>query len=78
MKRPTLSLCSLLVLGALAGLGADPAMFEIHARSALRNGELTPDELRAVIIMAMPYVGQPQASPLFLTVERILEEESAS
>jgi len=30
----------LVVLGALAGLGADPSLFEIHAKSALGNGEL--------------------------------------
>jgi 4-carboxymuconolactone decarboxylase len=65
----------LVVLGALAGLGADPSLFEIHAKSALRNGELTADELRAVILMATPYVGQPNASPLYLALEKLIAEQ---
>lgn len=64
----------LIVMGVLAGSGADPSLFEIHARSALGNGELQPDELRAVVLMMLPYVGYPRASPLFLAVEKLLAE----
>jgi 4-carboxymuconolactone decarboxylase len=64
----------LVVLGALAGKGADPALFGIHAKSALRNGELSPDELRAVVHMTIPYVGYPHASPLFVAVEKLIAE----
>lgn len=64
----------LVVLGTLAGLGADPLLFSIHARSALRNGEITPEDLHAVIIMALPYVGYPRISPLYRVVEAAIEE----
>lgn len=65
----------LVVLGALAGMGADPSLFTIHAKSALRNGELSADELRAVVLMVLPYVGYPNASPLFVASETVLAEE---
>ena len=66
----------LVVLGALAGMGADASLFETHARSALGNGELDGEELRAVVLMALPYVGFPQASPAFLTVEKLIAEQA--
>jgi 4-carboxymuconolactone decarboxylase len=66
----------LIVMGVLAGLGADPSLFEIHARSALGNGELQPEELRAVVLMMLPYVGYPRASPLFLAAEKLLAERA--
>jgi 4-carboxymuconolactone decarboxylase len=66
----------LIVMGVLAGSGADPSLFEIHARSALGNGELQPDELRAVVLMTLPYVGYPRASPLFLAAEKLLAEQA--
>ncbi len=65
----------LVVLGVLAGMGADPSLFTIHAKSALRNGELSAADLRAVILMALPYVGYPNASPLFVASEALLAEE---
>jgi len=67
----------LVVLGILAGMGADPSLFTIHARSALRNGEMSADEARAVVLMALPYVGFAQASPIFMAVEALLAEEIA-
>jgi len=67
----------LVVLGVLAGQGADPSLFEIHARSALGNAELSTDELRAVILMTLPYVGYPHASPLFLASEKLIAEREA-
>jgi 4-carboxymuconolactone decarboxylase len=64
----------LVVLGVLAGKGADPSLFETHGKSALRNGELTADELRAVVLMTLPYVGYPHASPIFLAAEKLIAE----
>jgi 4-carboxymuconolactone decarboxylase len=65
----------LVVLGALAGMGADSSLFTIHARSALRNGELSAEDLRAVVLMTLPYVGYPNASPIFVATETMLAEE---
>jgi 4-carboxymuconolactone decarboxylase len=64
----------LIVIGVLAGMGADPGMFETHARAALRNSELSADELRAVVLMALPYVGYPHASPYHGVAERLIAE----
>lgn len=62
----------LVVMGIIAGLGADPSLFEIHAKSALRNGEMDGEELRAVVMMALPYVGFARCSPLFVASEKLL------
>jgi len=64
----------LIVMGVVAGLGADASLFTIHAKSALQNEEITADELRAVILMMLPYVGFPRASPLFVASEKIIAE----
>jgi len=64
----------MVVMGVLAGSGADPSLFVIHARSALQNGEMTAEELRAVVLMALPYVGYPFASPVFLETEKLIAE----
>jgi 4-carboxymuconolactone decarboxylase len=66
----------LVVMGVLAGLGADPSLFAIHAKSALTNDEMTADELRAIILMVLPYVGYPRASPLFLASEKLIAERA--
>ena len=66
----------LIVLGILAGSGADPSLFTTHAKSALRNGEMTADEARAVVLMALPYVGFPKASPIFVATEMLIAVES--
>ncbi|MDB5686476.1 MAG: hypothetical protein JWR77_1065 [Rhizorhabdus sp.] len=63
----------LIVLGILAGLGADSSLFEIHAKSALQNGELNADELRAVLLTALPYVGYPRITPLARVVDSLIE-----
>src|SRR5882762_7818864 len=62
----------LVILGAIAGLGADPTLFDIHIRSAMGNGELTADELREIILIALPYVGYPRTSPLHMVVEKCI------
>lgn len=68
----------LVVLGVLAGKGADPSLFGIHARSALQNAELSAEELRAVVLMTLPYVGFPHASPLYLGTEKIIGDVEAA
>jgi 4-carboxymuconolactone decarboxylase len=64
----------LVVLGVLAGRGGEPGAFMTHAKSAFRNGELTPDELRAVILMTLPYAGYPNSSPLWFAAEKLIAE----
>jgi 4-carboxymuconolactone decarboxylase len=62
----------LVILGALAGLGADPSLFEIHLRSALGNRELNAEELREVIMTILPYAGYPRTSPLYALTEKCI------
>ena len=62
----------LIILGIIAGLGADSSLFEIHAKSALQNGELSKDELQAVLLTALPYVGFPRITPLARIVEKVI------
>jgi 4-carboxymuconolactone decarboxylase len=64
----------LVVMGVLAGRGGDPSAFLTHARSAFRNGEMSPDDLRAVILMTLPYAGYPNASPLWFAAEKLIAE----
>jgi 4-carboxymuconolactone decarboxylase len=64
----------LAVLGVLAGRGADPSLFAIHARSALRNKELTPEALRTLMRVFCYYAGAPAASALYLALEKLLAE----
>lgn len=68
----------LIILGILAGLGADPSLFEIHAKSALLNGELNADELQAVLLTAVPYVGYPRITPLARVVDSVVADGSGS
>ncbi|ALR19344.1 MULTISPECIES: carboxymuconolactone decarboxylase family protein [Sphingobium] len=67
----------LIVLGIIAGLGADSSLFEIHSKSALRNGELNADELQAVLLTALPYVGFPRISPLVRIIDNAIAEHGS-
>lgn len=64
----------LLVLGLLAGKGSDSALFTIHARSALRNKEISAAELRAAISVMLYYAGAPNATAYFISLEKLLAE----
>jgi 4-carboxymuconolactone decarboxylase len=64
----------LVVMGILAGRNADPSLFTIHARSALRNKELNAAELRSIMPIFLMYSGAPSASTMFLAAEKLLAE----
>jgi 4-carboxymuconolactone decarboxylase len=65
----------LLILGMLAGLGADPSLFDIHTRSAVRNGEIDVKELDDILLVLVNYVGFPRAAPLSSVCGKIAAEE---
>jgi 4-carboxymuconolactone decarboxylase len=65
----------LLILGAIAGLGADPSLFEIHARAALQNGEIAYDELEEFCLILVNYCGQPRVSPLYVVCRKLIAEQ---
>jgi 4-carboxymuconolactone decarboxylase len=54
----------LLILGSLAGLGADVSLAEIHTRAALGNGEIEIRELDDLLLLLQNYVGFPRISVL--------------
>jgi 4-carboxymuconolactone decarboxylase len=68
----------LLIIGALAGLGADPALFEIHARAALENGEIAHEELDEFLLVLVNYCGQPRMAPLSMVCRKLLAERAGT
>ncbi|GAA0369543.1 carboxymuconolactone decarboxylase family protein [Microbispora corallina] len=61
----------LLLLGLLVGEGLDDVI-ELHLDTALRNGELTPDELREAVVFLTLYTGWPRAARLNAQVEELI------
>ena len=61
----------LLLLSVIAARGTID-IWRIQARAALRNGELTPEELRETLIMLAPYVGYPLAGQLVVPCEEVI------
>lgn len=65
----------LLMIGAIVALG-EQGIFELQARSALRNGELTPDQLREVLVHLVYYAGYPRVAGLVARVEKVIAEHA--
>ena len=63
----------LLLMGAIVASGATD-VWPIQARAALKNGELTDDELRETLIMLAPYAGYPNVAPLVVECENVINE----
>jgi 4-carboxymuconolactone decarboxylase len=63
----------LLVMGVIAALG-ERDTFAIQVRSALKNGELTAEQAREVLIQLTQYVGYPRAAGLLAVVEKAIKE----
>ena len=61
----------LLTLAVIAAVG-DADTWAIHLEAALRNGELTTDEAREVVLHLTPYVGYPRISPLAGRTETVI------
>lgn len=63
----------LILLGVIGALG-EKDTFGIQAKAALKNGELTPVQLREVLIMLANYAGYPRAAGLIGVVEQSIAE----
>ncbi|MBP7928510.1 MAG: carboxymuconolactone decarboxylase family protein [Acidimicrobiia bacterium] len=61
----------LLIMGVIAAHGQVDT-WKIQARASLRNGELTPDELRETLIMLAPYAGYPNVAGLVMACEAVI------
>jgi len=63
----------LVIIGIAIAQGEDP-IIEIQLRSALANGELSPQDIRDILTMMPYYVGYPRAGRLQGIVRRILDD----
>ena len=61
----------LVLLGVIGALG-ERETFGIQAKAALKRGELTPDQLREVVITLANYAGYPRAAGLVGVVEQTI------
>ncbi len=59
----------LILLGAIGALG-EKDTFAIQAKASLKREELTPEQLREVLIMLANYAGYPRAAGLIGVVEQ--------
>ena len=61
----------LLIMGVIAA-DSQADTWKVQARAALRNGELSEDELRETLIMLAPYAGYPNVAPLLMATEEVI------
>jgi 4-carboxymuconolactone decarboxylase len=59
----------LILLGVIGALG-EKDTFAIQSKAALKNGELSAEQLREVLIMLANYAGYPRAAGLIGVVEQ--------
>lgn len=76
-SRPGLTLRDrrLLLLGLLVGQGQQDVA-DIQIGAALRQAELTPDELREIAIFLTHYAGWPSGARLSMQVETLIREQA--
>lgn len=67
---------SCMTLTALVALGRDHEI-AMHVRAALRN-DLTPAEIKEVLLQAAIYCGVPAANSAFAIAKQVLEEDGAA
>ena len=61
----------LVTMGIIAALG-EANTFCIQVRSAVKNGELTPEQVREMVMHIAQYAGYPRAAGLLMPVEETL------
>jgi 4-carboxymuconolactone decarboxylase len=61
----------LILFGAIGALG-EKDTFAIQAKAALKNEELTPEQLREIIITLANYAGYPRAAGLIGVAENAI------
>ena len=63
----------IMLMGIIAEKG-ESMTFGIQAKAALKNGELSPDELREFMLMIAQYAGYPRAAALVGVIENAIAE----
>jgi 4-carboxymuconolactone decarboxylase len=73
--RPALSVRErrLLIMGVVACMG-ESMTWGIQAMAALKNGELTPEQVREALIQVAQYAGYPRAAGLMAVTEKTIAE----
>lgn len=73
--RPQLSVRErrLLIMGVIAANGSVDT-WNIQARAALENEELTPDQLRECLIQLAPYAGYPNVAAFTTETEKVIHQ----
>ena len=65
----------LLIMGVIAALGEVPT-WKIQVRSALKNGELSAEQVREALIHLAQYIGYPRAAGLLGATEEAISSAS--
>ena len=63
----------LLVMGVIAALG-EADTWKIQVRSAIKNGELTPEQARETLVQLAQYAGYPRVAGLIRATEEAIAE----
>jgi len=63
----------LLTMGIIAALG-EPATWAIQVKAALKNGELSVEQVREALIHVAQYAGYPRAAGLLGPTEKAIAE----
>lgn len=63
----------LLIMGVIAGMG-ESMTWKIQVKAALKNGELTPEQVREALIHLAQYAGYPRAAGLLGATEEAIAE----
>lgn len=63
----------LVTMGVIAALG-ERDTFKVQARAALKRGELSPEQLREMVIHLASYAGYPRAAGLVGAVEQTIAQ----
>jgi len=61
----------LLVMGVIAALGEAPT-WKIQVRAAIKNGELTPEQARELLVHLAQYAGYPRVAGLIGPTEEAI------
>ena len=63
----------LVLMGIIAALG-EKDTFAIQAKASVKNGELSPEQVREVLITVASYAGYPRAAGLIAATEKALAQ----
>jgi 4-carboxymuconolactone decarboxylase len=63
----------LVLMGIIAALG-EKDTFAIQAKASVKNGELTAEQVREVLITVASYAGYPRAAGLIVPTEQALSQ----